>query len=289
MGRAARLRRKTEDYLREARESGLPGILGYAYANAVTAGRLWNAFHTDMLGHEVWPCAPFGVAVPEARYCAKPAVCPCCAARQAAQLVETLQHNSTQTLVAARTVVSSMDRQGVLQMCTASRKLLERSGAKTRALLLRVYPRSDEDAPVIGAVLVAGDGNPDVFLDGALNLAPQTFTADTKGLRAFVAEYAAYPAGLLSLNPADVCRAYALLRGFRSSISRKKVYAKHSYYQWDGDSNRFAFSFPDLETPPGSPGGFLPQLQGWSTTLHQEPVIVTTGGRYSGQHDSEFG
>ena len=198
--------------------SHLPGVLGYLYADAIVAGQVWNAFHRKMEGHDVPPCAPYGVAIRRAWYCWKSAVCPSCMARQASQLIDVLQANQTRRLVVARITAPSLEVADVTYMCSAARQLLARARARTSALLLRVYPRSDEDVPMIGAVMVSGDGNPDVFMDGAFKLRPSVFDIADGGMEKFVTAYATYPAQLLALDPADVRRAHAALRGFRSSI-----------------------------------------------------------------------
>ena len=276
-GKAARLRRSTDAHAELVANSHLPGVLGYLYADTLTAGTLWNAFHSKMAEHDVPPCAPYAVALRRAWYCFQPAICPSCMARQGAQLLDVLKANKTKRIVATRIIARSMDVAGVTHMCSTARQLLARSRSKTSALLLRVYPRADEDIPVVGAVLVSGDGNPDVFMDGAFGLRPRVFDTTQDGVAEFINAYAAYPEQLLRLDPADVRRAYALLRGFRSSISRKKVNAKIAYYQWDGHSGRLASDFPDLENAPGSTGGLVSQPDGRSDALHPEPAVVAAG------------
>ena len=276
-GRLVRPRRRTDAYLDLVERSQLPGTLAYMYANAITAGTMWNAFHRRMVDHDVIPCAPYAVAISGARHCDRPAVCPSCSARQTTRLVETLQANQTRHIAVARLLSRGMDTAAVTQMCTLGRQLLARARAKTSALLLRVYPRSDEDVPVIGAILVSGDGNPDVFMDGAFGLDPRTFDVSKGELVDFVNTYAGYPARLMSLDPAAVWKAYALLRGFRSSISRKKANAKFAYYQWDGHSGRLASDFPDLENAAGDTGGLVSEPCGRSELLHPAPVVATAG------------
>lgn len=272
-----RPRRRTDAYLELAERSHLPGTLAYMYANAITAGTMWNAFHSRMVAHEVPPCAPYAVAIRRAWYCNRTSVCPSCMARQAARLIETLQANQTRRIVAARILARGMGAADVTQMCTTGRQLLARARSKTSALLLRVYPRADEDVPTIGAILVSGDGNPDVFMDGAFGLDPRTFDVSKGELVDFVNTYAAYPARLMSLDPAAVWKAYAILRGFRSSISRKKANAKFAYYQWDGHSGRLAPDFPDLENAPGSTGGLVSEPYVCSDALHPAPAVVAAG------------
>lgn len=254
----------------------------HARAASVGTSYVWHDIHCKIAESRVLPCAYYGVFMPRAKVCSKPAICPNCGARQFEKAFKLIADSGAARGVITRVVSNTMSKYAVAELMSTMRSVIRQSNADTFALLPRLFPCEQVKTVKFVTILIACNSANNLDFDAFVQPTAYPTTVDTfeitdAGIDFAVNKYAKYPVKLLTLDPVSIKYAYSAIGGVRASFTRNKK--KHDLKdKRQYNTGRFAPGVANLEIQTTDSGGCLSE-PGVCSGLVPEQQLLTEAGR----------